>query len=176
MLPVLLEESVTRPVTLLARTLYYTGLVRITQVWSRITGMPTPDSRQVWGPIVGIRADDDEDEPIADNARLLHMLLGFMHGSLHQYWTGAADLCKFHIALAAAIQLAVAGGFTRTGQFQCQSSEHWTVPLAAMPDTAREALLIALEGSVPGLKLLSVVGTMSTDQATSIFERRAPSP
>eukprot|EP00961_Rhodomonas_salina_P148359 1997037-Rhodomonas_salina.1 len=172
----LLEESVTRQVTLLARTLYYTGLVGITPVWSRITGMQTPDSRRGWGQLVGIRADDNEDELITKNTRLLHTLRGFMHASLHQYWTGAADLCKFHIALAAAIQLAVAGGFTCTAQFQCQSSKYWTVPLAAMPDTALEALLIALKGSVPGSKRLSVAGTMTADQATSIFKQRAPSP
>eukprot|EP00961_Rhodomonas_salina_P298224 3937882-Rhodomonas_salina.1 len=143
----LLEESVTRPVTLLARTLYYTGLVGVTPVWSRITGMPTPDPRPGWGPIVGIKPDDEEEEVVTDNTRLLHTLRGFMHGSLHRYWTGAADLRKFHIALAAAIQLAAASGLTSTAQFQCRESGHWIVPLLAMQGTAREALLIALEGS-----------------------------
>eukprot|EP00961_Rhodomonas_salina_P156080 2101657-Rhodomonas_salina.1 len=97
---------------------------------------------------MGIKPDNKEEEVVTDNTRLLHMLRGFMHGSLHQYWTGAADLHKFHIALAAAVQLAAARGLTRTAQFQCRESGHWIVPLTlAMQGTAREALLIALEGS-----------------------------
>eukprot|EP00961_Rhodomonas_salina_P262740 3550508-Rhodomonas_salina.1 len=63
----LLEESVTLPATLLAHTLYYSGLVGVTQVWTRLTGISPPRVRKPWGELVGLHDDSDESDNEAEN-------------------------------------------------------------------------------------------------------------
>eukprot|EP00961_Rhodomonas_salina_P292754 3933186-Rhodomonas_salina.2 len=98
----LLEESGERPATLLAQTLYYTGLVGVTPVWTKIPCMAPPALNKGWGQVVGIESEGSEErdsggeEDSQASGSVLGVLCGFMHASLAKYWAGDNRLHKFH--------------------------------------------------------------------------------
>eukprot|EP00961_Rhodomonas_salina_P150168 2022217-Rhodomonas_salina.1 len=93
----MLEELVHRPATLLARTLYYAGLVGVTPVWTKINCMSGPAPQR----------EPDSPESRGEEARtetpasLMATIHDYLRQSLHRYWTGE-PLRPFNAALAAA--------------------------------------------------------------------------
>mmetsp|Transcript_30074 Transcript_30074/g.61939 ORF Transcript_30074/g.61939 Transcript_30074/m.61939 type:complete len:396 (-) Transcript_30074:63-1250(-) len=137
----LLEESMTRLATLLARLLYLTGLAGITLTWEAILGMGGDPA-----------APEQEQDP--QEQSLTGGLYDYMWVCVRAYWRGKGDV-DFNRDLAEGIQRLVAAGITATHQMKHLTSGEWWVET---PLTKQQhlAVLQALEESFEGTRRHSV--------------------
>jgi ribonuclease HI len=184
----MLEDSTTRPATLLARTLYYTGLVGISPVWDKVPGMFPPPPGRDWDPSVGVRPPLDQEEEGAGeggeearpplrgretqreqpgNPRLMTMLTDYAHGCVRQGWVGK-DMRRYNKMLAEALRKLAAAAKGRMADLR-QGNE-WVVPPGLLEGEESDALLTALETSVEGTRRQAVA------HRTTWEARGGPSP
>jgi hypothetical protein len=150
-----LEESTSRPPTLLTKLLYILGLSGLTMAWE-LTGLE----------YTGINKQTMTDE---EDMRKWGSLTGalYKHGweQVKQYWQGGKrpDSNKH---LAEGIRLLIAAGITCADQLRHPSTGGWWIE-TEIPVASWNAVIAALEGSFPAIKRHSVLKQMKAAAASA---------
>jgi len=150
----LLEESMTRPATLLSRVLYLTGLAGITMTWDAIPGMEEAQMEEVRAP--------DGVPKVMEEQGMMETMYDYMWTCIRAYWRGKGDV-DYNRDLAEGVRRLVAAGVTKMRQLQHPDSGEWWVD-HSLTRKQHLAVLQALEESVPGTRRHSVAAQLRNEE------------